>query len=259
MKTSRSKHARRNAGSVRHTNTAVAHFGRPNPLPDWWPASSRTPDAGKDGETSHAQHQARRWLGLAVLCSAFFMVILDVAIVNVALPSIQTDLDFSRHNLQWVVSAYALTFGGLLLLGGRAADLLGRRRVFIAGRRRCSPSPRCSRACSGRMAPLSRARALQGIGAAAMTPAALSILMTSFPRRCRAQQGARRLGGRRRIGRHGRPSHRRRPDRHGRLGVDLPAQRPDRAPSSSPSPDPARGESSAPGRRRDSTSPARRP
>ncbi len=76
---------------------------------------------------------ARRWFGLALLCSAFFMVILDVAIVNVALPSIQADLEFSQHNLQWVVSAYALTFGGLLLLGGRAADLLGRRRVFVAG------------------------------------------------------------------------------------------------------------------------------
>ncbi len=76
---------------------------------------------------------ARRWFGLALLCSAFFMVILDVAIVNVALPSIQADLDFSQTNLQWVVSAYALTFGGLLLLGGRAADLLGRRRVFVAG------------------------------------------------------------------------------------------------------------------------------
>jgi MFS family permease len=74
---------------------------------------------------------SRRWLGLALLCSAFFMVILDVAIVNVALPSIQVDLAFSKRSLQWVVSAYALTFGGLLLLGGRAADLLGRRRVFI--------------------------------------------------------------------------------------------------------------------------------
>jgi hypothetical protein len=74
----------------------------------------------------------RRWLGLAALCSAFFMVILDVAIVNVALPTIQVDLDFSAENLQWVVSTYALTFGGLLLLGGRTADLLGRRRVLMA-------------------------------------------------------------------------------------------------------------------------------
>lgn len=77
--------------------------------------------------------ETRRWLGLAVLCSAFFMVILDVAIVNVALPSIAADLDFSPRSLQWVVSAYALTFGGLLLLGGRAADVLGQRRTFVGG------------------------------------------------------------------------------------------------------------------------------
>src|SRR6201988_807301 len=76
---------------------------------------------------------ARRWLGLALLCTSFFMVILDVAIRNVARPAIQAPLPFSPQSLQWVVSAYALTFGGLLLLGGRAADLLGRRRVFVAG------------------------------------------------------------------------------------------------------------------------------
>src|SRR5262249_49014923 len=75
----------------------------------------------------------RRWWALALLCGAFFMVILDAAIVTVALPSIQTDLNFSAQGLQWVVSAYALTFAGFLLLGGRAADLLGRRRVFIVG------------------------------------------------------------------------------------------------------------------------------
>ena len=122
---------------------------------------------------------ARRWFGLALLCSAFFMVILDVAIVNVALPSIQADLDFSQQNLQWVVSAYALTFGGLLLLGGRAADLLGRRRVFVAG-----VAVFALASLLGGLAPtaalLIAARALQGIGAAAMTPAALSILMTTF-------------------------------------------------------------------------------
>ena len=83
--------------------------------------------------TGHDPTQRRKWLGLAALCAAFFMVILDVAIVNVALPTIQVDLGFSQRNLQWVVSAYALTFGGLLLLGGRAADLLGRRRMLIAG------------------------------------------------------------------------------------------------------------------------------
>jgi MFS family permease len=75
----------------------------------------------------------RRWWALALLCGAFFMVLLDAAIVLVALPSIQADLGFSAQGLQWVLSAYALSFGGLLLLGGRAADLLGRRRLFITG------------------------------------------------------------------------------------------------------------------------------
>src|SRR4029450_14106898 len=75
----------------------------------------------------------RRWWALTLLCGAFFMVILDAAIVTVALPSIEDELGFSAQGLQWVVSAYALTFAGLLLLGGRAADLLGRRRVFMVG------------------------------------------------------------------------------------------------------------------------------
>lgn len=75
----------------------------------------------------------RRWWALALLCGAFFMVLLDATIVLVALPSIQGDIGFSAQGLQWVLSAYALTFGGLLLLGGRAADLLGRRRLFGAG------------------------------------------------------------------------------------------------------------------------------
>src|SRR6185369_16905500 len=75
----------------------------------------------------------RKWYGLALLLLVQFMVVLDIAVVNVALPSIQVDLGFSQENLQWVVSAYALVFGGLLLLGGRSADLLGRRRVFLVG------------------------------------------------------------------------------------------------------------------------------
>src|SRR4051812_49490464 len=74
-----------------------------------------------------------RWLALALLCLVQFMVVLDIAIVNVALPSIQVDLGFSQGDLQWVISAYALVFGGFLLLGGRTADMLGRRRVFLAG------------------------------------------------------------------------------------------------------------------------------
>src|SRR3954449_11022956 len=75
----------------------------------------------------------RKWFALALLLGVQFMVVLDIAIVNVALPSIQVDLGFSEESLQWVVSAYALFFGGFLLLGGRAADVLGRRRVFLVG------------------------------------------------------------------------------------------------------------------------------
>ena len=80
-----------------------------------------------------ASNQERRWSALALIVTAQFMVILDVAIVNVALPSIKADLGFSQTSLQWVISAYAILFGGTLLLGGRLADLLGRRRLFIAG------------------------------------------------------------------------------------------------------------------------------
>src|SRR5438445_12474795 len=76
---------------------------------------------------------SRRWGALAVIVAAQFMVVLDIAIVNVALPSIKTDLHFSQENLQWVITAYAILFGGVLLLGGRLADLLGRRRLFMAG------------------------------------------------------------------------------------------------------------------------------
>ncbi len=75
----------------------------------------------------------RRWIGLAVIVAAQFMVVLDVAIVNVALPTIKTDLHFSQESLQWVVTAYSILFGGVLLLGGRMADLLGRRRLFMTG------------------------------------------------------------------------------------------------------------------------------
>src|SRR5262247_2079220 len=121
----------------------------------------------------------RRWWALALLCGAFFMVILDAAIVTVALPSIQEDLDFSAQGLQWVVSAYALTFAGLLLLGGRAADLLGRRRVFMVGVALFTlASLLCGLAWSDEA--LIGARAFQGIGAAVMTPTALSIITTTF-------------------------------------------------------------------------------
>ena len=79
------------------------------------------------------EHDRRRWIVLAVIVAAQFMVVLDVAIVNVALPTIKTDLHFSQESLQWVVTAYSILFGGVLLLGGRMADLLGRRRLFMAG------------------------------------------------------------------------------------------------------------------------------
>ena len=80
-----------------------------------------------------AAEDRRRWLALAVIVTAQFMVVLDISIVNVALPSIKTDLHFSQESLQWVITAYSIFFGGFLLLGGRLADLLGRRRLFMAG------------------------------------------------------------------------------------------------------------------------------
>ena len=121
----------------------------------------------------------RKWIGLALLCTVQFMVVLDIAIVNVALPSIQTDLGFSQENLQWVISAYALFFGGFLLLGGRAADLLGRRRLFLAGIVVFTGASLVSGLAWNEEA-LIGARALQGLGAAIISPAALSILMTMF-------------------------------------------------------------------------------
>jgi EmrB/QacA subfamily drug resistance transporter len=121
----------------------------------------------------------KKWLALALLCAVQFMVVLDIAIVNVALPSIQADLGFSQQNLQWVISAYALVFGGFLLLGGRTADLLGRRRIFFGGTVLFTlGSLLCGLAWSDES--LIAARAIQGLGAAAITPAALAILVTTF-------------------------------------------------------------------------------
>ena len=120
-----------------------------------------------------------RWKALAIVCAAFFMTVLDVSIVNVALPSIGKSLHFSEANLQWVITAYAITFGGFLLLGGRAADLLGRRRVFYVGVMVFTvASFLCGLAWSEGV--LIGARALQGLGAAIISPAALSIITTSF-------------------------------------------------------------------------------
>lgn len=123
---------------------------------------------------------ARGAVPLALLCMAQFMLILDIAIVNVALPAIQTDLGFGRENLQLVVTAYTLSFGGLLLLGGRLADVLGRRRVFVAGLLLFTlASLGCGVARSDGM--LVAARAVQGIGGALVSPAALALLITIYP------------------------------------------------------------------------------
>ena len=121
----------------------------------------------------------RRWSALALIVTAQFMVILDVAIVNVALPSIKSDLRFSQTGLQWVITAYAILFGGALLLGGRLADLLGRRRMFIAGLALfAAASLLCGFAWSS--SSLVAFRAVQGLGGALLAPAALSLLMTTF-------------------------------------------------------------------------------
>ena len=164
---------------------------------------------------------------LVVVCLAQFMVILDVSIVNVALPSIRDGLHFSTTGLQWVVNAYTLTFAGFLLLGGRAADLLGRRRVFLAGTALFAlASLACALADSRGL--LIGARALQGIGGAVISPASLAIIATSFARGPRAQPRAGR------VGRDGRPRRlaRRAARRHAHAGVqlagDLPRQRADR-------------------------------
>src|SRR5271169_5230525 len=120
-------------------------------------------------ESQHTM-DPRRWQALALVCVAFFMTVLDVSIVNVALPSIKTSLNVSDQSLQWVLIAYTITFGGFLLLGGRAADLLGRRRVFMFGVALFSVA---SLACglAGSIGVLIAARAVQGLGAAIISPA----------------------------------------------------------------------------------------
>jgi EmrB/QacA subfamily drug resistance transporter len=130
-------------------------------------------------EGTTGDFREKRWLALVLLCSAQFVVVLDASIVNVALPSIGKALDFSQENLPWVVNAYVLTFGGFLLLGGRTADLLGRRRVFMAGLALVGVASLAAgfAATEGQ---LIAARAAQGLGAAIISPAALSIVTTTF-------------------------------------------------------------------------------
>jgi EmrB/QacA subfamily drug resistance transporter len=126
-----------------------------------------------------AAADSRRWFALVLIVVAQFMVVLDVAIVNVALPSIKTDLHFSEVSLQWVITAYSIVFGGFLLLGGRLADLLGRRRLFLAGLALFTVFSLLD-GLAWSEGSLIAFRSLQGLGAAMLSPAALSILTTTF-------------------------------------------------------------------------------
>jgi EmrB/QacA subfamily drug resistance transporter len=129
--------------------------------------------------TTAREFESRRWIALALLAMAQFVVILDASIVNVALPTIGESLTFSQDELSWVVNAYVLTFGGFLLLGGRLADLLGRRRVFMAGLVLFALASLVGGFAESEGA-LIAARAVQGLGAAILSPAALSIVTTTF-------------------------------------------------------------------------------
>ena len=124
-------------------------------------------------------HGVNPWLVLVLVCLAQFMVILDATIVNVALPSIQADLGLSESGLQWIVNAYALLFGGFLLLGGRAGDLIGRKRVFLAGLVLFTAASFVCGVSNGETM-LIISRGIQGLGAALVSPAALSIVTTTF-------------------------------------------------------------------------------
>ena len=154
----------------RQTNTYSRHQTETQP---------RVPVPIAGGRMTATSPNINRWRAFALLAIAFFMTIIDLTIVNVALPTIGRDLHFSETSLQWVVTAYALTFGGFMLLGGRAADLLGRRRVFIAGLALFTAASLGAALSTGEVS-LIAARAVQGLGAAIMLPAALSIVMNMF-------------------------------------------------------------------------------
>src|SRR5579872_7207532 len=137
-----------------------------------------------------ARTSSNPWVVLVLICLAQFMVVLDATIVNVALPSIQKDLGLSEANLQWIVNAYTLVFGGFLLLGGRAGDLLGRKRLFLIGLVIFTTASLLNGLASS-SGQLIGFRALQGLGAALISPAALSIISTTF---AEGKERARALG-----------------------------------------------------------------
>src|SRR5438034_8641749 len=134
---------------------------------------------GLDRYRAPMRHTTNPWVVLVLVCLAQFMVILDATIVNVALPSIQSDLGLSEANLQWVINAYTLVFGGFLLLGGRAGDLMGRKRLFLIGLVIFTVASFLN-GISSTSGMLIGFRALQGLGAALISPAALSIISTTF-------------------------------------------------------------------------------
>src|ERR1700733_10069957 len=184
-------------------------------------SSVPVPTAG--GPMTSTSPNINRWRAFALLAVSFFMTVIDLTIVNVSLPTIGRDLHFSATNLQWVVTAYALTFGGFMLLGGRAADLLGRRRILMVGLSLFTAASLGAALSIGEVS-LIAARAVQGLGAALMLPAALSIVMNMFAEGAERNKALGIWGG---LGAGGgarrRPSH---PLR--RVAVHLLSERPDR-------------------------------
>jgi len=168
--------------------------------------------------TDEQEYRDKRWVALVLLCMAQFVVVLDASIVNVALPTIGEDLRVDQDNLSWVINAYVLTFGGFLLLGGRLADLLGRRRVFIAGLLLFAAASLAGGFAESEGV-LIAARAVQGLGGALLSPAALSIVTTTFKDGSERNKALGVGGGGRGLRWRRRRAPRRRPDRVHRLGV----------------------------------------
>ena len=170
----------------------------------------------------------RKWWTLGAVCVATFMLLLDITVVNTALPAIQKDLGGSFTDLQWVIDAYALSLAALVLTAGSLADRLGRRRVFVDRPGDLLRSPRCS----ARLAPdptfLNLARGLQGVGGAIMFAVSLALVAQEFPSGPERGHGDGHLRGDDRDRRRDRPAGRRPADRRARLAVGLPAQRADR-------------------------------
>src|SRR5688572_27490817 len=168
---------------MKRSSRSVSCYGpRSPPLPVPEVLVTTAPTSGRSGgelvEPPHSG-ETNRWLVLVIVCLAQFMVILDATVVNVALPSIQRDLGFSAADLQWVINGYTLVFGGFLLLGGRAGDLIGRRKVFVAGLIVFTLASLLNGLATS-SGFLVASRALQGLGGALISPAALSIITTTF-------------------------------------------------------------------------------